>query len=177
MPTTSPQRCAEPVAEVKVEDLERRGALFAIAGLRRPSRGETFVFGLIVALYLVLVLAGGFEPTVAIVVVVVAVPLFVVLDARNLDRKLASVPEVAYRMVVRLPDDHGQTTVIGASLTTDRVALHDIVGTQASFPQSTPPRMWVGRQSHRIRQVEFEPHGCCLAWSEPLSGHRLRIER
>jgi hypothetical protein len=165
------------VAEVKVEDLERRSALFAIVGLRRPSRGETFVFGLTIALYLLLVLTGGFEPTVAIVVVVVAVPLFAVLDARNLDRKLASVPEVSYRMVVRLPDDRGQTMVTGASLTTDRVALHDIEGTQASFSQSTPPRMWVGRQSHRIRRVEFEPHGCCLAWSEPLSAHRPRIER
>ena len=84
------------MAEVKVEDLERSTALFAMAGLRRPSRGETAVFGLVVALYLVLVLTGGFEPTVAVVVAVVAIPLFIMLDARNLDRKLAPVPEAAY---------------------------------------------------------------------------------
>ena len=107
----------------------------------------------------------------------VAVPLFVVLDARNLDRKLASVPEAAYRVVVRVPDADGRAMVIGAGLTDGRVALHDIEGTQASFPQSAPPTVWVGRQSHRVRQVEFEPHGCCPAWSEPLSGHRPRIER
>ena len=177
MSTTSPRRCAEFVTEVTVEDLERSGAFSAIIGLRRPNRGETVVFGVVAALYLVLVLTGGFEPTVAIVVAVVAVPLFVVLDARNLDRKLASVPEVAYRVVVLVPDDDGRAMVIGAGLTADRVALHDIEGTQASFPQSAPPTVWVGRQSHRVRRVEFEPHGCCPAWSEPLSGHRPRIER
>ena len=176
-PTTSPRRCAELVTEVTIEDLKRSGAFSAIAGLRRPNRGETVVFGVVAALYLVLVLTGGFEPTAAVVVAVVAVPLFVVLDARNLDRKLASVPEAAYRVVVRVPDADGRAMLIGAGLTNDRVALHDIEGTQASFPQSAPPTVWVGRQSHRVRQVEFEPHGCCPAWSEPLSGHRPRIER
>ena len=83
------------MAEVTVEDLERSGGFSAIVGLRRPNRGETVVFGVVAALYLVLVLTGGFEPTVAVVVAVVAVPLFVVFDARNLDRKLASVPEAA----------------------------------------------------------------------------------
>jgi hypothetical protein len=140
------------VTEVTVEDLERSGAFSAIVGLRRPNRGETVVFGVVAALYLV-------------------------LDARNLDRKLASVPEAAYRVVVLVPDDDGRAMVIGAGLTADRVALHDIEGTQASFPQSAPPTVWVGRQSHRVRRVEFEPHGCCPAWSEPLSGHRPRIER
>ncbi|MGB0995866.1 MAG: hypothetical protein ACPG2Z_09535 [Acidimicrobiales bacterium] len=164
------------MTEVTVEDLERSGAFSAIVGLRRPNRGETVVLGVVAALYLVLVLTGGFEPTVA-VVAVVAVPLLVVLDARNLDRKLASVPEAACRVVVRVPDDDGRAMVIGAGLTNDGVALHDIEGTQASFPQSAPPTVWVGRQSHRVRQVEFEPHGCCPAWSEPLSGHRPRIER
>ena len=177
MPTTSPRRCTELVAEVKVEDLECSTALFAMAGLRRPSRGETAVFGLVVALYLVLVLTGGFEPTVAVVVAVVAIPLFIMLDARNLDRKLAPVPEAAYCVVVCLPDDDGYTMITGAGLTADRVAFHNIERTQASFPQSAPPTVWVGRQSHRVRQVEFEPHGCCPAWSEPLSGHRPRIER
>mgnify|MGYP006229109739 FL=1 len=145
--------------------------------LRRPSRGETVVFSLVVALYPVLVLTGGFEPSALSVVAVVGVPLFVVLDAHNLDRKLASVPEAAYRVVVRLPDETGHTMVIGAGLTADRVALHDIEGTQASFPQSAPPTVWVGRQSHRVCRIEFKPHGCCPAWSEPLSGHRPRIER
>ena len=177
MPTTSPRRSAERVAQVKVEGLERRGGLFAIAGLRRPSRGETVVFSLVVALYLVLVLTGRFEPSALSVVAVVGVPLFVVLDARNFDRKLASVPEAAYRVFVRLPDEAGHTMVIGAGLTADCVALHDIEGTQASLPQSVPPTVRVGRQSHRVRRIEFEPHGCCLAWSEPLSGHRPRIER
>jgi len=175
--TTSPRRCAELVTEVTIEDLERSGAFSAIAGLRRPNRGETIVFGVVAALYLVLVLTGGFEPTVAIVVAVVAVPLFVELDARNLDRKLASVPEAAYRVVVRVPDADGRAMVIGAGLTDGRVALHDIEGTQASFPQSAPPTVRVGRQSHRVRRVEFEPHGCCPAWSEPRSSHRPRIER
>ncbi|HBU04192.1 MAG TPA: hypothetical protein DEA70_06870 [Acidimicrobiaceae bacterium] len=87
-----------------------------------------------------LVLTGGFEPTVAVVVAVVAVPLFIVLDARNLDRKL----EAAYCVVVCLLDDDGHTMVIGAGLTADRVALHNIEGTQASFPQSAPPTVWVG---------------------------------
>ena len=63
MPTTSPRRCAELVAEVTVEDLERSGAFSAIVGLRRPNRGETVAFGVVAALYLVLVLTGGFEPT------------------------------------------------------------------------------------------------------------------
>ena len=124
-----------------------------------------------------LVLTGGFEPSALSIVAVVGVPLFVVLDARNLDRKLASVPEAAYCVVVRLPDETGHTMVIGAGLTADCVALHDIEGTQASFPQSAPPTVWVGRQSHRVRRIEFKPHGCCPAWSEPLSGHRPRIER
>ena len=177
MPTTSPRRCAELLAVVKVEGLERRGALFAIAGLRRPSRGETVVLSLVVALYLVLVLTGGFEPSALSVVAVVGVLLFVVLDARNLDRKLASVPEAGYRGVVRLPGEAGHTMEIGAGLMADRVVLHDIEGTQASFAQSVPPTVWVGRESHRVRRIEFEPHGCCPAWSEPLSGHRPRIER
>ena len=43
MSTTSPRRCAELVTEVTIEDLKRSGAFSA--------------------LYLVLVLTGGFEPT------------------------------------------------------------------------------------------------------------------
>ena len=166
------------MAEVKVEDLDRSESLRLFWALRRPSRNELTVYVAMAASYVALIVSRGVNLTVLVAVAAVAVPLFIVLDARNLDRTLASVPPMAkHRVVVRAPDAGSVSSLLGVSLTGDQLVVHHPDGTTTTHPQSEPPTVWVSERGRRTRQIEAAPFGRCAAWSQPSLDERPRIER
>ena len=156
------------MAEVRVEELDRRDSWRLFWALRRPGRNELIVYGALAAIYLALIVSRGVNLTVLVAVVAIAVPLFVVLDARNLDRTLSSVPPTeAHRVVVRVPDAGSVSSLLGVSLAGAALVIHHPDGTTSTHPQSEPPTVWVSERGRRTRQIEAAPFGRCAAWSQP----------